>query len=890
MNETFQSLFSRGATWVRADFHLHTDADNEFKYDGLENDYVGQYVSGLREADITVGAITNHNKFDAQEFEALKKSANKNGILLMPGVELSVNDGANGVHTLIVFSDEWLENGNDYITPFITTMFPGKTEAEYGNENARSPKNLLEVVTQLESIHKDYFLVFAHVERKSGLWKEMGGGKLADFTSKNYHTIRNRTLGFQLVETHDAASAGRKGDIGRIQAQNHFGDWFPAEVEGSDCKSIEQIGKTQANKRKCFLKIGEPSFQSVKFALRDHKQRVLNEEPPKAPIYPRIHEISFVGGKLDDQSYSFSDNLVSLIGSRGSGKSSVLECLRYGLGLEAGEDAKYKNGLVSAMLANGGEVRINGLTHQNQSFEITRSLGYNPTVRLEGTDTQLRPSDILPGLLYFGQKDLGRREDHFEDDLFSKLVPSPTIEELAMEEELITKVRASVEEYQAVLQASEKEKEYAQEEARLKQQLEIYKNRGVETQLERLTTFDADKRNLQEFIKQLKQLKNGLNTDTEDWNDIVADWPILKSPILSSFLEILLKQKNEFSEIKSDYDKLLARLDHLLSGLEETWQKILEKERELQEEFAALQREVNAPDLDLSKFRQEKSRHAQLEKLLKAAGDRKSMASQSLDRVTSCTTQLHAHWRKSHREEQQAIENRNETLPESLTLNLTHEGRRTDFDEFLKSKLSGTGFRATSRETLVETFRSGFALFQQRENLEDLLGGTADVQKCHNFIEEHLAELLTFRIRDMRTISYQGTSISELSLGQRATALLQLLMSLRDHSILILDQPEDDLDNETIFRQVVEPLLKRKAESQFIIATHNPNIPVLGDAELVHACHEHEKNKYSHTPGSLDSKSTRNSIVTIMEGGEDAFKKRQEVYTEWTNLPSEKNS
>jgi predicted ATPase len=56
----------------------------------------------------------------------------------------------------------------------------------------------------------------------------------------------------------------------------------------------------------------------------------------------------------------------------------------------------------------------------------------------------------------------------------------------------------------------------------------------------------------------------------------------------------------------------------------------------------------------------------------------------------------------------------------------------------------------------------------------------------------------------------------------------------KGHPVFLIDQPEDDLDNETIFRHVVEPLLRVKARSQFIIATHNPNIPVLGDAELVH--------------------------------------------------------
>jgi predicted metal-dependent phosphoesterase TrpH len=97
-------MFSNGATWLRADFHLHTKADREFKYSGDENFYCSAYVEALKNAGISVGVIANHNKFDCEEFKALCKTARKKDIFLLPGVELSVNDGANGIHTILVFS------------------------------------------------------------------------------------------------------------------------------------------------------------------------------------------------------------------------------------------------------------------------------------------------------------------------------------------------------------------------------------------------------------------------------------------------------------------------------------------------------------------------------------------------------------------------------------------------------------------------------------------------------------------------------------------------------------------------------------------------------------------------------------------------------------------
>ena len=59
---------------------------------------------------------------------------------------MSVNDGSNGIHVLIVFSESWLAEGNDYISPFVTTMFSGKSPSEYENENARSDKNILQAI------------------------------------------------------------------------------------------------------------------------------------------------------------------------------------------------------------------------------------------------------------------------------------------------------------------------------------------------------------------------------------------------------------------------------------------------------------------------------------------------------------------------------------------------------------------------------------------------------------------------------------------------------------------------------------------------------------------------------------------------------------------------
>src|SRR5437870_1382269 len=101
--EATPALFSQGSTWVRADFHMHTRADNEFSYTRDPKLFSSEYVAALKAAGIRVAVITNHNKFDREEFKALAKLAKKEEIFLLPGLELSVRDGSHGIHTLVVF-------------------------------------------------------------------------------------------------------------------------------------------------------------------------------------------------------------------------------------------------------------------------------------------------------------------------------------------------------------------------------------------------------------------------------------------------------------------------------------------------------------------------------------------------------------------------------------------------------------------------------------------------------------------------------------------------------------------------------------------------------------------------------------------------------------------
>lgn len=185
-------MFETGLSYVRADFHLHTRKDKEFSFSGEDNSFVKDYVSALKNAHIGVGVITNHNKFDKDEYKAIRKAAKKEGIFILPGVELTVKEGANGIHTLIVFNpDEWLSNGDNHIHTFLTSAFATISNPE--NRNTKCTYDLKSTLEALEAYNRDYFVIFAHVDQGSGLFNECKGGLLESLSG--IASFRKRVLG-----------------------------------------------------------------------------------------------------------------------------------------------------------------------------------------------------------------------------------------------------------------------------------------------------------------------------------------------------------------------------------------------------------------------------------------------------------------------------------------------------------------------------------------------------------------------------------------------------------------------------------------------------------------------------------------------------------------------
>ena len=125
---------------------------------------------------------------------------------------------------------------------------------------------------------------------------------------------------------------------------------------------------------------------------------------------------------------------------------------------------------------------------------------------------------------------------------------------------------------------------------------------------------------------------------------------------------------------------------------------------------------------------------------------------------------------------------------------------------------------------------------------------------------------------------YSSRTLYQLSMGQQQSILLAILLQSDSKKPLLIDQPEDNLDSEFIYKSIVRNLRRIKEHRQVIIVTHNANIAVLGDAELIVPLKSTSTRTVIMSKGSIDNTDTRSLCCEILEGGERAFKKRQAIY------------
>lgn len=866
-----KNFFAHGSRWVRADFHLHTKRDKEFKDASADQDFVARYIEKLKQVNIRVGVITNHNKFDRDEFKALRKAAKKEDIYLMPGVELAVKDGRNGIHTLAVFHEDWVDNreNEDYINSFLGVTFGGQTG--YDNSNARSNDDLLETIRELDKFEKDYMLIFAHVEEDNGLWGALDGGRITELGENEL--FRSRTTAFQKVRTRDK----------REKVKGWLNAWYPSEVEGSDPKMLDEVGRGEPT----FIKIGALTFEAVQFALKPGADR-LSDKAIQKQVHSWVRSVSFEGGILGGKRIDLSDEMNCLIGIRGSGKSAVLECLRFALELPMPEsteelDLKYKQDLVRFALGSGGKVVVEVEDAQGQSFEIRRILNERADIYFDG---ELRPGVRIPlkNPLFFGQKELVKRGEGSERELVERLLGSKLDairREIVTQRQRVLDVLANLDKLKDL---DTLEREYQSKKTDTEFRLELFKKYGVEQQLQRQVEFNADVtharrvvevvdafvRSFESFLKeQESELTAQSKLESKENADIIADINaildrIRKAP--ESARQVLTGTRNDARALREKLTELERRRESLKDDFASIERKLSEQLQQAggvsirPDDFVKLNAELQKAKLTLEEIAKSRTRkNALRDELLK-----------ELKRLADM-------WHQEFKQIETEIKKLNESQS-ALQIIPQYKGDKGAFIKELQNQFRGSKLREATLKGVLDSHADFISVHESLDTICNSLGDSGDVFR--RYFNETKASLITWQVPNIFQIEYHGKELREHSLGQRASALILFILSQRDNDVIIIDQPEDDLDNQTIFEDVIKLLRSLKREIQFIFATHNANFPVLGDAEQVGAC-SFAGGSGDIQVGSIDEPEIQKAIVSIMEGGHEAFARRKEIYQLW---------
>lgn len=872
--ENMQNLFQNGSVWLRADFHLHTIKDKEFQRIENPNDFVSLFVNKLAEEKIHIGVITNHNKFDREEYKSLRKNAIRENIWLLAGTELSVNDGANGIHCLIVFDEsKWLVNDEDYINQFLAAAFEGIRNRE--NENTRCKYSLDILLQKLDEHRKqgrDSFMIFAHVEQNSGFFNELDGGRIEQLTKNELFKIS--VLGLQKVRTYS------KIDIYR----QWFGGMLPAFVEGSDCKSITQVGKScvqNGEKKRTYVKIGDFNFEALKYALIDKEHRVRKDLFNQSNSY--VKSICFIGGKLNGQTIHFAPALNTLIGIRGSGKSSVIEILRYALRIpltNSSTDTSYKNDLVSYILGSGGKVVVTVVDKHNEEFRIEKIYGQKENIYRNATNEYCDCSigAIFDSPIYFGQKDLSNKKDDFESDLLKRLVGS-RLQEISKEIDNKKKEIANIIiEIQKISDIGSLKEDTEKAIKDAEQKLSYFKKQGIEDKLKLQTEFEHDS-------SILMQGRANLASYIQDITNVISKYEQFFSMQLSSSIgnaHIFEIANTAFGKAINAFGALKQHKTNNESILQEydvAVQEMHKKKAEMEEDFARIKREINSdtlnPDTFLALTRFIETSKIKLQEIDKLTGLQKTLKNKLLEGLES----LNELWLKEYNILNTEVEKINSSNG-NLNIEIVFKGMKNSFSDKMKTTFRGTGIRDTTYQNIITEFTDFIEIYRDWEKMSRLIG-TNSISAFEEYFAANMADLLTFKVENRVNIKYKGKVLVKHSLGQRASALILFLLAQKDNDVLIIDQPEDDLDNQTIYDEVIKEILKLKGQMQFIFATHNANIPVLGDSEKVISCSFEDSSTINLNMGTIDTSSIQHSIVDVMEGGKDAFNKRKYIYNIW---------
>lgn len=911
----------RGSEWRKWDLQIHTYLDPNWRWPSgypngndkqqerianFENDFIQHCVNNQIEGV----AITDHNAGDAIDGLLAKNNELGNKVTILPGVEVA-SDG--GTHLLIIFDPSNSIRKNRWTTwretvdHFLTAIFTDNPRFEEQN-GRNTPLNSASSIDQIIKKAKEYsaIAIFPHVfSQRTGLFS-------CDSRTRKRVLKLSNILDLACEQT-DIQS--KTDEANRKLTGQSFDSTNFALIKTSDSRRIEDIGS-----KFTWIK-ADATFDGLRQIIHEPKARVSIEENHPLYLHPQIISAKLLNtsayqSKKGDfppitltQEIFFSPNLTTVIGPRAAGKTVLVELIGYVANKFSSEKKDKKLPLVEFLSKEFTDLEVE-ITFQSGAEEAT-------TLKRPVKDWN-DPYYTSPFKVeYWTQGDIERKADspkqiadYIGDRLHSDLLIKTKEEIGALQEEMET-LRGS---YSDKLQTEIEKKKLEAE----RKQIEAYFNKLKTTEYKEITGKIKENRAKRQLIESLVQdIENQTSLLKNLASQLNFSSTVDKDKVLELFgaRDPLRKKIEEFYQLKeAQLDTLVASLETTAKGIKNSAvKKALDKENtDLTKQFTDF---CKSNGITITKGEVEKRNNrikfidqqvSKLENQLKKfEGDKK--------RHDQLATELAAKLKLWGKENSKLIKEFNKSF-EGAEISAFWNDPASEIAEWIKtqflqsnSELKGTiekNFKIKSpvRENYLEDIinelvdkhgeqaREKIAAVLKQNKAPELQDSSGKTETIRWFFEDESTEPIREDII-MRLSEYAETGDNyikygekvlgkdSMSFGERCGTLVELILLSGDHP-LIIDQPEDHLDAKFVAERVVTLIREQKPNRQVVICTHNANIVVLGDSELVTALSVSSRDKVSAEQGSLENIQMRKTIFDVLEGGETAFKKREQKYGE----------
>ncbi|MGP5012031.1 TrlF family AAA-like ATPase [Psychrobacter sp. AT9] len=653
---------------------------------------------------------------------------------------------------------------------------------------------------------------------------------------------------------------------------------FKPCIHGSDAHNFDKLFEPD-KQRYCWIK-SEPSFEGLKQILHEPETRVyigLNRPEPKTD-YEVIDRIKISHENIATKVLYLNPNLNTIIGGRSSGKSTLVKCIANKVAPNALENGEPENHIKEI----SDHIRI---FWQDGNEDDTRSIDY-----------------FYQGHMFYKTHEEGI-ESIVKDILF-QLNPK-TYED---SDKKIAGLRQ---------QNSSQLSNYFSNQELINQKLEQSNNIGNKTdvlqQIDRLdqlinrysvgsyTQEELEKHSSkQDTLKELERHLTTLESTIEDMDNLCAKVVLeISNPFLDNPFYQYIKDtiEEKLTNIETFAENQVEELKQGAKLALDTQNDYYVKKISLinaDSKFNQIEQYLKATESIKPLIIQKSFENQKLENILQLEGEISGISNES----SIILTNARANWKLINKEPLLLTKEIEVLEDNSLEISPTPKFQSDKFSEFIVKYINQQPEKAqniaNSQFFDVEGLLSGFDEISEALNsrLIKLKSGFTE----ENFYSEFLT---TTWFKLSYDVLYEGDSYTEMSQGKKAFVVLKLSLDCSERKCpIIIDQPEDDLDNRAIYTELVKYIKDKKSQRQIILVTHNANVVVNADSEQIIVANQHgsktpnkSNKKFEYKSGSiessvkskfedsiLESKTIKEHICEILEGGDIAFKLREKKY------------